>query len=602
MAIVKYNEQYVSDFLNNLGCKLVSPYKNVKNKIKFVCHCGEVSEATFDSFKHGGLKGCKSCGAKRANNGTRLSYDYVKEYFDANGCVLLEDSYVNSKTKMRYICVCKRESLIDWNKFKSGRRCKKCAIEKTAEGQKLKYADVKNFFDKNNCKLLDTDYVDIHSPLKHICSCGEVAYKSMATFKVTPKCTCDNPYKSTCNLKNRYTKDDLIEYFWEYYEEFSMYPRSSDLKNNKSYPSPSTYERFWGSYRNFMIDIGVLSETGWYVDDEDVLRENYRFNDIPKINSLLIEKRSESTIRHKANQLGLQVNYDLRFGREYLSNEDIIKSIRRFVSEIGYVPSMNDFCDYQTNIKPSLIRVRFGSWNKALTSSGIEPVNKIRELSKRDIADMIKMYNEGTSNIEIASIFGFEHPSSIIYHLQKAGVKLKTNRWSKENIAYLKENYSTKPLDELVNDLERFTLEDIFTKASRIGLKRDNLNGARITNRYTASDGTICLSQSEYKITELLIKNKINFSKELFYKDILDSELMGKLRCDWYINGIVVEYFGMRGSEKYDKNTKRKKLACQKKQIPMISLYHYDLLSNFKGLISKFSKEGIFIKSHDDNS
>lgn len=59
--------------------------------------------------------------------------EYAKEYskkFLENECILLETIYINSKTKMKYKCVCKNEYYTTWSNFNAGYiRCRDCANE-----------------------------------------------------------------------------------------------------------------------------------------------------------------------------------------------------------------------------------------------------------------------------------------------------------------------------------------------------------------------------------------------------------------------------------------------------------------------------------------
>lgn len=51
------------------------------------------------------------------------SIDQVKNFFYKNECELLENNYVNSYVKMKYRCLCGNISYINFNNFKSGKRC-----------------------------------------------------------------------------------------------------------------------------------------------------------------------------------------------------------------------------------------------------------------------------------------------------------------------------------------------------------------------------------------------------------------------------------------------------------------------------------------------
>jgi len=105
-------------------------YNNARTHINYKCSCGNVSKIIFDSFRRGHR--CKQCSTEANAKKQALSFDYVKEYFIKNGCKLLEDKYINAKTKMKYKCSCGKISHINFNNFKAGKRCYKCAIQKRA--------------------------------------------------------------------------------------------------------------------------------------------------------------------------------------------------------------------------------------------------------------------------------------------------------------------------------------------------------------------------------------------------------------------------------------------------------------------------------------
>ena len=58
----------------------------------------------------------------------KLTYDFVKQYFEDNGCKLLTTEYVTTNTRMPYLCSCWNESVISFSNFKSGKRCKNVQV------------------------------------------------------------------------------------------------------------------------------------------------------------------------------------------------------------------------------------------------------------------------------------------------------------------------------------------------------------------------------------------------------------------------------------------------------------------------------------------
>lgn len=57
-------------------------------------------------------------------------YEEVYNYFKECGCLLLEDTYINGRTKMKYRCSCGNIAEICYDKFQQKRRCRVCQYER----------------------------------------------------------------------------------------------------------------------------------------------------------------------------------------------------------------------------------------------------------------------------------------------------------------------------------------------------------------------------------------------------------------------------------------------------------------------------------------
>jgi len=117
----------------------------------------------------------------------RLTYEYVKKYFEDNNCVLLESKYINSRYKMKYKCECGSVWAATFKDFKSGRRCG-CGYEKSAEKKRSKFEDVKDFFQEHNCVLLAKKYINSKTVMKYRCCCGRITKISFSSFKLGRRC------------------------------------------------------------------------------------------------------------------------------------------------------------------------------------------------------------------------------------------------------------------------------------------------------------------------------------------------------------------------------------------------------------------------------
>ena len=63
----------------------------------------------------------------------KLNFEFVNNYFEKQGCKLLEGKYTNAITNMKYICSCGEISEACWNNFKRGTRCQRCGRQKQAK-------------------------------------------------------------------------------------------------------------------------------------------------------------------------------------------------------------------------------------------------------------------------------------------------------------------------------------------------------------------------------------------------------------------------------------------------------------------------------------
>ena len=144
---------------------------------------------------------------------TKWNIKKAKKLFKDNDCELLEDVYVSTSTKMRYICTCKRPAEIRLFDFIKGGRCKKCAIEKNAEKFKFSYKKVKKIFKDGGCRLISKEYKNCMEKLEYECSCGRTAEIKLSEFKGGKRCKGCMGEKIAEKL--RYTIEDVKEIFRE---------------------------------------------------------------------------------------------------------------------------------------------------------------------------------------------------------------------------------------------------------------------------------------------------------------------------------------------------------------------------------------------------
>ena len=125
----KHTLEYIEQYFKEHGCELLEKeYKNAHHSMKYICFCGGVSKISFSSFRKGTR--CRKCGVKILSAKQSFPFKYVYNYFKEQSCELLEKEYVNAHHRMKYRCICGDISKINFNNFRQGKKCIKCAAKK----------------------------------------------------------------------------------------------------------------------------------------------------------------------------------------------------------------------------------------------------------------------------------------------------------------------------------------------------------------------------------------------------------------------------------------------------------------------------------------
>ena len=203
----KHTLGYVKGFFEEQGCDLLEKrYKDSRTKMKYRCECGDISKICFSSFQQGGR--CMKCAIRNRANKRRHSFEYIYNCFKDEGCELLEDEYIGAHHKMKYICSCGNISEISFSNFQAGKRCKKCGDIKRVMQKTYKHIDIEQYFGDYGCKLLEKEYKGCFQKLKYICSCGNISTISFSSFRQGHRCSkCAGNEKLTLGYAEQYFKD-----------------------------------------------------------------------------------------------------------------------------------------------------------------------------------------------------------------------------------------------------------------------------------------------------------------------------------------------------------------------------------------------------------
>ncbi len=117
----KLGQDDVAAFFAKHGCRLLDQYTKNNIPLNFECKCGKVSSKAFCNFKR--YPQCKDCSGKHS-----YSIEEVRLIFAKSGCELLDTTYKNGRSKLKYVCNCGNHSSISLEKFIAGQRCQKCAL------------------------------------------------------------------------------------------------------------------------------------------------------------------------------------------------------------------------------------------------------------------------------------------------------------------------------------------------------------------------------------------------------------------------------------------------------------------------------------------
>jgi hypothetical protein len=174
---IKYNIQYIQDYLNNENYTLISTeYKNSLSKIKIECPEGHIYDVSFNSFQQGCR--CPVCAGNK-----KLDYYWVKAYIEDYKYKLISENYINSNIKLQIQCPKGHIYYAKFNNFQQGQRCPVCFGK-----VKHTFEYVKNFIEKDGYKLLSDKYINNRTPLEIVCKNNHVFYKTFHDINTGEGC------------------------------------------------------------------------------------------------------------------------------------------------------------------------------------------------------------------------------------------------------------------------------------------------------------------------------------------------------------------------------------------------------------------------------
>lgn len=434
-----------------------------------------------------------------------------------------------------------------------------------------------------------------------------------------------------------YSKRFLTDEFWRYYEEFGVYPKLSDLVSNSNYPSVSGYNKHWGNWSNFLRELNIISDDGWYVDDEIILTEMYS-NDkisIKEIENELIGKISWNEIIRKAKSMNLKrSNFYIKrsYGVGKTKEERIkiaIEGIKDLYNDLDRIPTVHDYEEYsklnnllrRRNIEIGLNKKfsdicfdLFKDRNKNVKTKDqlLNELTSLKEkLGRVPMAKELTTYGLSEKKAYMRK-FGMTYQElieSLGWSVSTPRLNFRTEEELLEDYSHFYKTLKRLPLLDDINNNENMSSYSTYIKYFG-SLKNiwDILEIDYVSQMYSLGSGFTCLdknkdvcrSTQEMDITNLLIDSNIFYIKEKAYSDLIIFDNYNKWRMDWYLPdyNLCVEYFGLYNDNqlnrstrlgKYSRKVKKKIDTCQNNNIKLVALYREDIEDNYKGVKEKLA-------------
>ena len=248
----KFTYEEVKEYIEQFEYTLLST-EYIDNKSKLLVQCPNLNhepyEVRFDNFKTG--RRCPYCANEARINKIKKDYQEIKEYIESFGYRLLSTECNNAHEKLKMICPFGHKCEINWNNFKSGKRCPHCR-----GNAKHTYKYVKEYIESFGYKLLSGEYKNSHTKLLVQCDKGHKYEVTFDNFKTGYRCPICNVSKGERRIID-WLDDNNIEYIYEKTFEKLLGVGGGNLSYDFYLPNYNLLIEYQGEYH----DGSVLNET-----------------------------------------------------------------------------------------------------------------------------------------------------------------------------------------------------------------------------------------------------------------------------------------------------------------------------------------------------
>ena len=213
----KYTFEKVKNIIETQSeCKLLSTeYKNSKEKMLFICKCGEVFETCLYSFLYRNKRQCRECSNDKLRMERKRDISQIVEFINNNtNCIFLElpNGYKNQYSPIKLQCVCGQiftttvEKLYHRNKH----QCNNCSMKILSNKKSYSKEFIKDFIKENSSCIFVS--MDENNKINLQCNCGQIFTTTFSKFKSQNKRQC-----------NKCSFDDKRERFAHSYKYIKEY-------------------------------------------------------------------------------------------------------------------------------------------------------------------------------------------------------------------------------------------------------------------------------------------------------------------------------------------------------------------------------------------
>lgn len=384
--------------------------------------------------------------------------------------------------------------------------------------------------------------------------------------------------KRNSKTKQIFTNECLLLELKNFYAENNKVPTCGEFEKSDMYPSPTLYQKRFGSWNNALKEAGLELNTNFNYKKEDIVNEARLFYSQNNRSPYYYELSYSKGIidNNWGNWTKFLIDCNLPLNREIIeySKEESIQLLKDLAESLNRVPVKSDL--ESLGLHKEWYSIRFDSFRNALYEAGL--------ITKEELEIDYETYKENN-----------------IKYLIELSNELQRIPTVQEYELYLS-NKTVK--DYLARETLSRRLKQSYLEICQTYLRVEILNSP-LNNKFINKKGEICRSLPEMNISNLFIDNNLDYSYEPYYKDVMP--ISENYRFDWKIAyndlDLYIEYFGFFDENNdsynlihdYNVKTIRKIKLCEDNKINLISLYPDDLNDNYKGLIEKFNKNGVDI-------